>query len=234
MENKRLSPRLETIAGMVTPGCRLADVGTDHGYLPIRLLLDGTIKSAVASDIRPGPLSAARKNAAAAGVENIRFRLCSGLEGISPEEADTVVIAGMGGETIAGILDKAPWVREGKTLILQPMTRQEVLRRALEKTGLRIERERLVLDGGRIYSVMLTRAGEPDTYTEAEYYTGRYALISGEALFGEYLTQWENKLDRALEGLSAAEDRRHLARAVELRRICEQLRQMRNDYGNGI
>jgi tRNA (adenine22-N1)-methyltransferase len=234
MESIRLSPRLEALAGLVPQGCRLADVGTDHGFLPIRLLLDGVIKSAVASDLRPGPLSAARKNAAAAGTENIRFCLCDGLEGISPEETDTVVIAGMGGETIAVILEKAPWVCRGKTLILQPMTRQEVLRKALERMGLRIERERLVQDSGRIYSILLARAGEPERCTEAEYFTGRYALISREALFGEYLTQWENKLDRALAGLSAAEDQRHLARREQLVLIRGQLKQMRDDYGNGI
>ena len=84
------------------------------------------------------------------------------------------------------------------------------------------------------YSILLARAGEPERCTEAEYFTGRYALISREALFGEYLTQWENKLDRALAGLSAAEDQRHLARREQLVLIRGQLKQMRDDYGNGI
>lgn len=234
MENNRLSPRLEAIARLVPVGSRVADVGTDHGYLPLRLIQDGKIQEAIASDLQPGPLSAARKNAEAAGVRNIRFCLCDGLEGIAPEDTDTVVIAGMGGETIAGILEKAPWVLDGKTLILQPMSRQDALRKALEKMGLRIERERLVSDGGRIYSILLAKAGTADAYTEAEYYTGRYALISEEELFSEFLAQWEEKFDKALAGLSVADDQRHFARAERLREIRGQLRQMRNNYDKSI
>ena len=123
---------------------------------------------------------------------------------------------------------------DGKTLILQPMSRQDALRKALEEMGLRIEQERLVSDSGRIYSILLAKAGAPDAYTEAEYFTGRYALVSEEELFSEFLAQWEEKLDKALAGLSAADDQRHFARAGKLRVICDQLRQMRNNYDKGI
>ena len=122
-----LTPRLQAVAGLVPRGARLADVGTDHAYLPASLLQQGVIDTAVAADLRPGPLDRARATAERYGLtEQISFRLCDGLSGILPEEADTVVIAGMGGETIAAILSAAPWVREeGKRLILQPMSAQE-------------------------------------------------------------------------------------------------------------
>ena len=89
-------------------GAHLADVGTDHGFLPVWLRLHGRVASAIASDLRPGPLSRARENAAAWGVDGIDFRLCDGLADIGAEECDTVVIAGMGGENIAAILSAAP------------------------------------------------------------------------------------------------------------------------------
>ena len=105
-----LSPRLQAIAEQVPQGAHLADVGTDHGYLPVWLLRDGRINSAIAADLREGPLNRARETARRFNVEEqISFRLCDGLSAIRPEETDTVTIAGMGGETIISILEAAPW-----------------------------------------------------------------------------------------------------------------------------
>ena len=107
-----LSPRLRLAADLVPEGARLADVGTDHAYLPACLLMEGKIPSAIAADLREGPLSRARETAAEYGCgDRMAFRLCDGLSGIRPEKTDAVVIAGMGGETIAQILEAAPWVR---------------------------------------------------------------------------------------------------------------------------
>ena len=93
-----LSPRLPGVAEMIPEGARLADVGTDHAYLPVWLLQNGRIPSAIASDVREGPLSRARATARACGCfERMSFRLCDGLSGIAPEEVDALVIAGMGG-----------------------------------------------------------------------------------------------------------------------------------------
>ena len=119
-----LSPRLRLAADLVPEGARLADVGTDHAYLPACLLMEGKIPSAIAADLREGPLRRARETAAEYGCgDRMAFRLCDGLSGIRPEETDAVVIAGMGGETIAQILEAAPWVRTRKIpLVLQPMS----------------------------------------------------------------------------------------------------------------
>ena len=108
-----LTPRLRTAADLVPAGARLADIGTDHAYLPAALLLEGKIPFAIAADLRHGPLLRAKETARQYGCqEKMAFRLCDGLRGIRPEETDAVVIAGMGGETIAQILQAAPWVRE--------------------------------------------------------------------------------------------------------------------------
>ena len=111
-------------------GARLADVGTDHGYLPVWLLQHGRIESAIASDINALPLDHARATAREYGVtERMDFRLCPGLAKIKAEECDAIAIAGMGGETILGILEAAPWTHEDvHTLILQPQTKIDLLR----------------------------------------------------------------------------------------------------------
>ncbi len=226
MNSLKLPPRLQAIADMVPEGCSLADVGTDHGLVPIFLLQTGRIRSAVASDIRPGPLSRARANASAQEVTGIRFVLCDGLAGVSPEEADTIVIAGMGGETIAAILAAAPWARRDRTLLLQPMSRPEILRRSLGEMGLRIEEERLVQDNGKIYTVVKARPGAPVPLSEAELYVGPAALLSGQLLYSAHREQWEYKFRSALEGLSRSARPEDEARREHCRAVYEQIRQM--------
>ena len=140
-----LSPRLRLAADLVPQGARLADVGTDHAYLPACLLLEGKIPWAIASDLRKGPLDRARETARQYGCgDKMAFRLCNGLAGIRPGEADAIVIAGMGGETIAQILEAAPWVLEEKIpLILQPMSSLPELREWLGQNGYAIAKEQL-------------------------------------------------------------------------------------------
>ena len=228
MESVRLPPRLAAVAEMVPAGSKLIDVGTDHGLLPICLLQEGRIVSAVASDIRTGPLSRARANAARHHTENIRFVLCDGLSGISPEEADTIVIAGMGGETIASIISSAPWCRE-KILLLQPMSRPEVLRKFLCSSELRITEETLVKDGGRIYSVIKAEKGEPLALSEAELYVGPAGLISKQPLFTELTEQRMKKIRNALDGISRSGSADDEQRARHLINVYEQLQLMISD-----
>ena len=133
-----LTPRLQLLADWVPQGARLADVGTDHAYLPVWLSLHGRVSCAIASDLRKGPLERARLTGKTYGAENIDYRLCNGLVDIRGEEVDTVAIAGMGGETIASILADAPWTKDGQhTLLLQPMTRSSQLRQFLRKSDIK-------------------------------------------------------------------------------------------------
>ena len=156
-----LSARLQALADWVRTDARIADVGTDHAFLPVWLVLHGRVSGAIASDLRKGPLARGAETAREYGVDHlVETRLCNGLEGIAPEEVDTVIIAGMGGETIVHILEKAPWTADGShTLLLQPMSKMEMLRQFLADNGYKILRERLVRDRGTVYPVMEIEAG---------------------------------------------------------------------------
>lgn len=152
-----LEPRLALCASMVRLGTRLADVGTDHAYLPVWLARKNLISGAVASDVRPGPLARAEKNIKKYGVESIvEARLSDGLDAVLPCEADDIVAAGMGGLLIAEIIRRAAWLKSGeKHLILQPMTREDDLRRSLAEQGFTVCKEQAVQEENHLYTVML-------------------------------------------------------------------------------
>ncbi len=197
----RLQPRLQCLADCVPRLTRLADVGTDHGYLPVWLLQNGRIERAIASDINAEPLEHARRTAEAYGV-TLDLRLCAGLDAIAPDEVDTVAIAGMGGETILTILQDAAWDWRGKTLLLQPMTKAELLRRWLVENGFLIASERLVLDKGTIYPVLTVEAGKSAPLTNAEAWCG--AGLRHDPLYRDYALDRVRKLERAAAGLRQA------------------------------
>lgn len=159
MESMVLTPRLACMASLVPPGARLADIGTDHGKLPITLLMQKLVASAVGSDIGIGPLAHARRNADEHGV-TLSLRLAAGLDAVQPEECDTITIAGMGGQTIAEILAAAPWTAAGRhLLLLQPMTMAAELRQWLWANGYQIEHETLCREDRRNYVVLSVRGG---------------------------------------------------------------------------
>lgn len=173
MKELELSPRLQALGAQVPQGAKLADVGTDHAYLPVALLLDGRITEAVASDVNEGPLQRGRETARTYGVEEaVTFYCCDGLAGIGPDQADTVVIAGMGGELIARILDQAPWTRDA-LLLLQPMSSQPELRLWLNQHGYVIQRETVVQEGEKTYVILTVRGGEDQPYSLGELWAGR-------------------------------------------------------------
>ena len=170
-----LSERLKLIASLIKRGASVCDVGTDHGYLPIFLKNMGIASSVIATDIREKPLATAEKNVKKADVSGIELRLCDGLDAVKKDEADTVIIAGMGGEVISGILSRCKWIsNEDITLILQPMTSAEQLRKYLYDNGFEIIEEPTVLDTGRVYSVMLVRfSGKTEEKPSYFYYIGK-------------------------------------------------------------
>lgn len=197
-----LTPRLETIARQVPQGAILADVGTDHALLPVWLLLEGRISHAIASDLREGPLSRAKETVEQHGVaDRVSLRLCDGLSGIQAGEADVVAIAGMGGETIAAILEQAPWTKEHTLLLLQPMTSFQDLRKWLLDHGYTVEQESICQEGSRMYTILTVRGGQDAPMTAAELWVGRNRP---QPLRRAYLTMMEGKVHRALEGQRAS------------------------------
>ena len=223
-----MNKRLHTIANMVKDGKGLIDVGTDHGYLPAYLAVNGYSGFLFASDIHAGPLNAARKTASDCSVENrINYLLCDGLDGCPPDQIDTIVIAGMGGDLICRILDKADWCLDHRyTLILQPMTKAEVLRYWLVNNGFSLEEERLVRDGGILYQIIRTRFSQNMTLSDAELYAGSFENIRNEMLCAEWLELLLRRFEKEEKGLLAAE-RREKARLSVCKSVLDGLREMK-------
>ena len=155
-KTKILSERLQMLARMVTPGNRAADVGCDHGFLSIYLVQAGISPRVIAMDVRKGPLAAAREHIDACGLgAYIETRISDGLTALKPQEADTVICAGMGGRLMERILtegaEKAAFFKE---LILQPQSEIGEFRGFLRRTGYEIVEEDMVCDGGKYYFAM--------------------------------------------------------------------------------
>ena len=232
---EKLPPRLRALAEMVPSGARVADIGTDHGYLPLALLAEGRISWAVGCDIGAGPLAAAAAHARAAGLEErLQLRQCDGLAAVAPGEADTVVIAGMGGETIAGILSRAPWIREaGCLLLLQPMSKQALLRRWLQANGWRITAERPVREGETFYTILAAVPGNMPPLSPGEAEAGVRQLLEGQPILEAYLDGICRRLDSALRGMARAA--RPPENAGELAAAYRELAEWKKeviDYGN--
>ncbi len=211
----KLDKRLSCVAALVRPGSRLADIGTDHAYLPVWLVGQGICPAAIASDIGVGPLDSARRTVAAAGMEAaIVCRLGDGLCTVAPGEVEDIAIAGMGGETIAAILEAAPWVKDNALrLILQPMTRAEDLRRWLLHNGFTILTERLVQDKHHLYPVMAaayTAAPAPDS--DLPLYAGFFEAEEGRA----YRRMMAEHLRRRAAGLLRSADRMTASSLLDL------------------
>lgn len=198
-----LTPRLCKVADLVPKGARFVDIGTDHAYLPTWLILNGVIEHAIAADLREGPLERAKDTAEKFGVsDKMDFRLCDGLSDVCAGEVDAIAIAGMGGETIAHILEGAPWTKEeGITLILQPMSSQSDLRKWLAAHGYAIKNECVVREDKTLYNILLVNAGKMEDMTEAELLAGQQ---NKDPLRGEYLAYLIAKVSRALEGQRSA------------------------------
>lgn len=215
-----LGPRMGMVARMAYGAACLADVGCDHGLLSIWLLLNGGAGRAIASDIRPGPLAAARKNAAGLGLGGrIRFELCDGLDFPGACEADTVVIAGMGGETMAGIIFRAEWTRAGTKLVLQPQSKTDELCIWLSANGYRLSSAELAREGERLYLALEVIGGAPDAV-----YPEEVLLRRRDRLLGDWL---ELRLNRAAHALTGAERGSSGEKADALRREIRRLEEIK-------
>ena len=183
----KLSERLKVIAGLVSEAASVVDIGADHGYLSIFIEKTKSPKKIIAADINEKPLLSAKRNIEKTGAKSIETRLSDGLAKIQPDEVDTVIIAGMGGEVISGIIDRAEWLKDSRyTLLLQPMTSATNLRRYLAENGFDIVYEQAVKDAGKIYSVIKAQfVGELKSFDEAFFHIGK--LNAQNELDREYI-----------------------------------------------
>lgn len=229
-----ISKRLLCCASMVRPGARVADVGCDHGYLGIYLLRQGIASFVAAMDLRPEPLEKARRNAARFGTgERMFFAVCDGLKAVGPGAVDTVICAGMGGDTIAGILGDCSWSKDPEiNWILQPQSSGNDLRRWLGDHGYRLLRETLVRDGGFLYSVMEVRAGGGVPVSPGHQYVSQPLLDNEPELVREYLGRVIGGIRRAVEGLAQAKSDEEAARRIYYETALREVLEMEEAYEN--
>ena len=205
----QLSLRLSAIAEMVTEGNRLADVGCDHGYLPVYLVLNHRIPCAIAMDVRKGPLSRALDHIHEFGLgEYIETRLSDGLHELKYGEADTLVIAGMGGPLMEKILSEGEQVLGGfREIILQPQSDIPHFRHFIREKGWEITEENMVLEDGKFYPMMKvipSDEGEMPDYSREEEWFGRLLLKELHPVLKLYLERELRLREEILKKLSDA------------------------------
>ena len=221
-----MNRRLKAIDERIRDGCGVVDVGTDHGILPVHLVQRGYQGHIYASDINPGPLDAAKRSAALAGVSSrITFLLCDGLALCPPDDVDTIVIAGMGGDMIVKILDEAEWCMHPRYhFILQPMTRAEVLRYWLVHNEFEIHSEIVAKDENRLYQILTAHFGGKTILNDAELFCGKRSLAADDALWLSSLMFQKARIEKALVGMETAGNKEKASLYQEVIRQMEELR----------
>ncbi len=197
-----LSPRLLKIASLVENTDTLADVGTDHGYIPLYLLENKVIKKAIAMDVNPMPLKKSQDNITGAGYsKSCEFRLSDGLDNLKAGEADYIVIAGMGGLLIRDILIRGDKVITPDTkLLLQPMIAAPELRCYLYENGFNIEDEFVVREEDKFYNIILAKRGK-SVYKSEDIYIGRNTKENSSDVYRDYINYKLKVCSKILNGI---------------------------------
>lgn len=190
-----LSKRLQNVADMVTKGYIVADIGTDHGYVPIYLIKNGIVPKAYAMDINEGPLKIAGKNIRLEGLQDkITTVLSDGMNEMTSEMAESVVIAGMGGDLITDILNRGKNIKGIKELVLSPHKRVDIVRKYLLDNNWKITDENMVIDNNKYYTILkAVPEREESEYDEAGLMYGRLLLLTKNPVLKQYLEK-ENKM----------------------------------------
>ncbi len=215
----KLSERLHMTANMVRPGMPIADVGTDHAYLPVYLIREGIIPRAFAGDVRKGPLENARMTVERFSLtDKIQLVLSDGLKNFEPNCVNDIVIAGMGGNLISGILSECDWVKTvGNHFVLQPQSHAEVLREYLTTNGFEIIREDVAREGKHLYLAMeVVYTGNVIPRTPEYFYIGELRN-SKSALLDLYLNHVYKRIKTradALEGSDPNSEELYLLKSV--------------------
>ena len=217
----KLSKRLEMVASFVERGSRIADIGTDHGYLPIALIERGVSPGAIAMDIGQGPLARAKEHVLACGMEDkIELRLSDGLAELKPGEADSVVIAGMGGELVLHILEQGRALWESKVaFVLYPQSELDKVRNYLDNNGFCIASEAIFFDEGKFYTVMLAKRGRMSLGRPAHYLYGKYLMEARDSVLALYLEKEKARMQAILRELEGQETKK--AQEAREKLLCE-------------
>lgn len=222
----QLSKRLGSVSSLVTPGFRVADIGTDHGYIPLWLIRQGVIPGAIAMDIHKGPLQRAKENIQAYELEEkIETRISDGLGELRPGEADCVVIAGMGGSLVIKILKEgAEVLRTVRELVLQPQSDMEKVRRFLQKEGYRITSEKMILEDGKFYPMMRAEHGRMKELSEIEALYGPCLLKEKNVCLKQFLEREQQTFENVRRSLAESKTTRAKERLLEIEEKIEQIK----------
>jgi len=232
-----LSERMLRTAAMVSHGNRTADIGCDHAYTSIYLVEQGIAPQVVAMDVNAGPLARAKENVVRFGMEDkISLRLSDGLAKLLPGEADTILIAGMGGPLMERILAACPeTVKAAKELILQPQSELGRFRRFVQSIGFRIAEEDMLFEDGKYYTILRAEQGKDETWSEGEYLYGKRLRASAYPVLSAFLTEERRMAEEVLRTLSRAgtekaEDRKEelLLRLKQNEAMAEKLAKQQN------
>ncbi len=215
-----ISRRLQAVAGEVGPCCTMADIGTDHAYVPLYLLSKGLIKRAVACDIKNGPLKKAAQNCNKYGFEReVELRLGDGLKPVRPGEVQEAVIAGMGGMLMTDILRESRiTVEKLDKLVLQPQLDIDSVRRYLHSIGFRIQNEIMLREEGKYYNVITAVPGGERYEREIEYTFGKILIDKKDTVLKEYLLNGIEKQKEIREALKGSGSEKSQQRMRELER----------------
>ncbi len=219
-----LSVRLQAIFDSVPNGATVADIGTDHAYLPIALSMSDKCKKIIACDIKEKPLAKARENINKFHIKNIDTRLGNGLNPVNKGEVNTVIIAGMGGEVISEIIDSCPWAKDQSiTFLLQPMTSAEQLRLYLFDNCFEIIKETALIDQGKVYTVMSVKYTGKKTYYEVgAQFIGKIKADTEEGRL--YILKQLKRIDSCLKDISKIKDKQNETQYyTEVKKYIEKL-----------
>ena len=201
MDELKISNRLQTVAKLVIPGNRVADIGTDHGYLPIQLIKKGISPHVIAMDVRKGPLSKAENNMAEYGVtDQVELRLSDGLDMLKENEADTVTICGMGGKLMKQILHNGiDKLRDGMQLILSPQSEWAEFRIYLKNNNIHIVNELMLKEDNQYYVIMDCRFQSAKECAKDQF--GELLLKKQDPVLKELLSREKKLNEKLLEKL---------------------------------
>lgn len=225
-----IDKRLETIAALVPPHCVLADIGTDHAYLPVWLLEQGKIDHAIAGDIAEGPCQAARNTVTMHNLASqVEVRLGSGLSVLTPGEADCIAVAGMGAATIISILEADMEIAKGaRLLVLQPMAGAAALRAWLIGNGWQLVAEELVDDEPHFYEIIAAQRGQATLGDEAELTVGPVLLAQGHPFLAKQIERKLAEYKRLVSNMELSEQARETMRYKFAREMVQKLEVLQN------
>lgn len=227
-----LTERLLLIAEASKGAKKLCDIGTDHAYIPVYMVACMGTEEAIAADINKGPLERAQKSIEKFGLtDKISTRLSNGLLEFSPDEADTVVIAGMGGTLIAEILEASPQMKkEGIRFVLQPMTAEEELRKYLDRHGYRTVDEFMTCEGEKLYTVIVAEVGKSEARSEEFYHVSKKLFEKKDKLFKLFLDRKISEFEKVVNGLSKAEkSEENVKKSQYYGEICGKLKNLKEE-----